>query len=183
MDEYLSVIKIFGCNYAPDGWATCEGQLVSIAANTALFSLLGTTFGGDGRTTFALPDFRGRVPIGEGQGPGLQSYRLGQRGGVETAVLTAGQMPAHTHIATAASQLFAEAAPGSSQNPQGRMLAGGTNFYAPEAPSENRQLSSQSVMTTVTNANTGGGQGIPLIQPYLCVTACICMQGVFPSRS
>lgn len=183
MDEYLSVIKMFGCNFAPRGWAFCQGQQMSIAQNSALFALLGTTFGGNGQTTFGLPDFRGRVPIGQGSGPGLSGYTPGQMGGAESVTLTTNQLPAHTHAASATSQLFAEAAPGSSQNPQGRMLAGGTNFYADEAPSQNRQLSSQSVVTTVTNAVAGGNQAFDIRQPYVCVNVCICIEGLFPSRS
>src|SRR5688572_18111229 len=97
MDEFIAIIKMFGGNFAPRGWALCNGQILSIAQNTALFSLLGTTFGGNGQTTFALPDLRGRVPIHPGQGPGLSNYSLGQQAGTETVTLTINNMPAHGH--------------------------------------------------------------------------------------
>src|SRR5262247_1539362 len=96
-EPFLGQIQPFGFNFAPTGWATCDGQILSIAQNTALFSLLGTTFGGNGQTTFGLPDLRGRVPIGQGQGPGLANYTLGQTGGQETVTLITSQMPQHTH--------------------------------------------------------------------------------------
>src|SRR3954454_18083876 len=97
-DQYIGEIRAFAFNFAPLGWAFCEGQLLPINQNQALFSLLGTTYGGDGRTTFALPDLRGRVPISSGQGPGLQNYDLGQTGGEETVTLTGNQVGAHSHL-------------------------------------------------------------------------------------
>src|SRR5271157_5430691 len=102
-NPFVAEIRIFCGNFAPTGWAFCNGQILPIAQNTALFSLLGTTYGGDGRTTFALPDLRGRVPISSGQGPGLASYALGQSGGAETATLGASQLPAHNHLVNAVS--------------------------------------------------------------------------------
>ncbi len=108
MEPFIGQIQLFGFGWAPQGWATCDGQLLSISSNTALFSLLGTTYGGDGRTTFALPDLRGRVPLHQGQGPGLSSYVLGEVLGQESVTLTTQQMPSHTHgiqgTATAASK-------------------------------------------------------------------------------
>ena len=100
MDPMLASIMIFAGNFAPRGWAFCDGQLLAISANSALFSLLGTTYGGDGRTTFGLPDLRGRAAIGPRHGPGLSNYALGQRGGVETVTLNITQIPSHTHLAT-----------------------------------------------------------------------------------
>src|ERR671926_36943 len=96
-DPFVAEIRIFPFNFAPKGWAWCNGQLLPISQNTALFSVLGTTFGGDGKSTFALPDLRGRVPISSGQGPGLEAYSLGQKGGTERVTLTSAQMPAHSH--------------------------------------------------------------------------------------
>src|SRR5687767_9318635 len=101
MEPFLGQIQAFGFNFAPRGWAQCQGQLLAINTNTALFSLLGTTYGGNGQTTFALPDFRGRTMVGQGQGPGLSAYTIGQVGGTESVTLTSNNLPAHTHIATA----------------------------------------------------------------------------------
>src|SRR5687767_4324920 len=97
MDEFIGIVKIFAGNFAPRGWMFCQGQLLSIAQNTALFSILGTTYGGNGQTTFALPDLRGRVPVGVGQGPGLPSMSLGEMSGATSATMTIQNMPAHTH--------------------------------------------------------------------------------------
>src|SRR5688500_15115467 len=119
MDEYLGVIKLFGFNWAPRGWMTCQGQSLSIAQNTALFSLLGTTFGGDGVTTFKLPDLQGRHPVGQGNGVNVSPYSLGQIGGAESTTLTQNQLPAHQHANTIAvtAILTAEAKSPDAQNP------------------------------------------------------------------
>ena len=182
MDEFLGCIKLFGFNFAPRGWLLCQGQLLSIAQNTALFSLLGTTYGGDGRTNFAVPDLQGRSAVGMGNPPGRSSYAQGQAGGNENTTLTVNNLPAHIHAATAVSQLYAEAQPGSSQNPQNRMLGGGQNLYADEAPSQNRPMSTQSIITTVTVAPAGSGQAVATMSPYLALNYSICTEGIFPSR-
>ena len=173
-DPFIGEIIMFGGNFAPRSWAFCDGQLLPISQNTALFSILGTIYGGDGRTTFGLPEMRGRVAIHPGIGPGLSSYRLGQRGGLETVTLTANQMPSHTHTAT----LNAEVTPPTQANPSGAMLAG-ASIYGPSAPSPNRALSADAVQVQ----NTGGSQAHTNIQPYLCVNYIIALQGVFPSRN
>jgi len=116
-EPFVGEIRMFGFNFAPQGWALCNGQLLPISQNTALFSLLGTTYGGDGRTTFALPDMRSRVPVCQGQGPGLSPYAEGQAGGAETVTLAATQMPGHTHPVKASSS------PAASGQPEGRALA------------------------------------------------------------
>jgi microcystin-dependent protein len=187
MDEFLATIKIFGFNFAPRGWAFCQGQVLSIASNTALFSLLGTTFGGNGQTTFGLPDLRGRVAVGQGQGPGLSNYVMGQMSGTETNTLTTGQMPIHTHTATATttSILSAEETAANAQNPAGKCLASGTNIYAVESPGTNRQMSPTAIAstTTVTIATAGGSQPVNNLQPYLALNYCICTEGIYPSRS
>ena len=126
MDEFLGTIKLFGFNFAPKGWMFCNGQILSISQNTALFSLLGTMYGGNGQTTFAVPDLRSRIAVGMGQGPGLSSYDQGQVGGVEAETLLVSQMPAHTHTATAV--LTAENSQATAQNPNGKYLASGTNI-------------------------------------------------------
>lgn len=116
-DPFIGEIRMFGFGFAPQGWALCNGQLLPIAQNAALFSLLGTTYGGDGQTTFALPDLRSRVPVGQGQGPGLSNYGQGQAGGAETVTLAAAQMPGHTH------PVEASTSPADSGQPAGRTLA------------------------------------------------------------
>lgn len=187
MDEFLGCIKLFGFNFAPRGWATCQGQLLSIAQNTALFSLLGTTYGGNGTTTFALPDLRGRVAVGMGQGPGLSSYTIGEIGGMENTTLTILQMPIHNHTATATTTaiLTAENAQATAQNPNGKCLASGTPIYAEADANQNRQMAPNCInaTTTVTIANAGGSQPVGIRQPYLALNYCIATEGIFPPRN
>lgn len=182
--------------------AFCNGQLLPIAQNTALFALLGTTFGGDGRTTFALPDLRGRVPISSGQGPGLQNYDLGQVGGSESATLTASelpihthQLPAHTHQAPAHThQVTALTDSASTGIPTANLPAStprGTTLYAP--PSTNtttmaaEMIQSGGALDTSAAAPlvqaAGGGQPFEIRDPYLTLNYCIALEGIFPSRS
>lgn len=174
MDPFLAEITLFAGNFAPRGWAFCSGQLLPISQNSALFSLLGTTYGGDGRTTFALPDLRGRVAIQEGNGPGLSSYNLGQRGGKETEQLTLANLPSHHHGVQ-----IPVAEEGDEASPVGNYLAGdpngATNYKA--APDSGEFLASSN------SANTGGSQSFDIRQPYLGLNYIIAMQGVFPSRN
>jgi microcystin-dependent protein len=161
-EPFISEIRIFGLNFAPRGWAMCNGQIMSIAQNTALFSLLGTTYGGNGQTTFALPNLQGRVPIHEGQGPGLSSYVLGEEGGQENVTLTQQQMPQHSHL------VQANGGAGTSTRPDGNVLAKtGANAYA-AAPDG-----------TAMNA----GEIAPIVQPFLVLNFCIALEGIFPSRN
>ena len=183
MEPFLGQIQAFGFNFAPRGWAMCQGQLLSIAQNTALFSLLGTQFGGNGQTTFGLPDLRGRCLVGMGQGPGLSPVDIGQVGGSESVTLTTAQMPQHTHTATATSTLSAEGVPGDSANPQGRMLGGIPNLYKTPDPAQNKALSDQALTTAVTNAPAGGSSPVDLRNPYLGINICIALEGIFPSRN
>ena len=180
---FLGQIQAFGFNFAPRGWAMCQGQLLSIAQNTALFSLLGTQFGGNGQTTFGLPDLQGRTMVGAGQGAGLSPVEIGQQGGSESVTLTAAQMPIHTHVATATSTLVAEGLPGDGANPQGKLMAGLPNMYKVPDPTANLPLSAEAVTTAVTNAPAGGSSPVALRNPYLGVNMCIALQGIFPSRS
>jgi microcystin-dependent protein len=188
---FIGMIVMFGFAFAPRGWAFCAGQIMSISQNTALFSLLGTTYGGNGSTTFGLPDLRGRTAVGMGQGPGLSHYNIGEQGGVESNTLTINSMPPHTHSAEATSNstsaMFAEGTAANAQNPAGKMLASGQNIYANEDEANNRQMSSQAVTTTTTTNVTigpaGGGQPVNNIQPYLAVNYCIALEGIFPSRN
>ncbi len=204
-DSYIAAMCAFGGNFAIRGWAKTEGQLIPISQNTALFSLLGTTYGGDGRTTFGLPDLRGRAAIGAGSGPGLQSIRLGQRGGAESHTLTAQQMPQHNHTAsisiensvdTSASvaTLRALASRSSTNSPTGAVLANSPNrenIYNTGAPNVDMSTSAieLSIDATVTSEATitinqaGSSQSFSIRNPYLGVTWLISLQGIFPSRS
>ncbi len=173
-EPYLGQVYLVGYPFAQRGFALCEGQLMAISQNSALFSLLGTLYGGDGRTTFALPNLAGRVPIGQGSGPGLSTYQMGQTGGTESTTMTVQNMPAHTHGAT----LHAESAAAAGTDPTGQLLAQG-QFYAAPGRSANVALSQESI----TVANTGGGLPVANMQPFLVMNYEIALQGIFPSRS
>jgi microcystin-dependent protein len=169
-DQYLGEIRMFGGNFAPYGWALCNGQLLAISQNTALFSLIGTYYGGDGVTTFALPNLQSRVPLHQGQGTGLSPYVIGQNGGTENLTLTSQQMPQHNHNV----QVFN--APGNSNR------AGGS--YLADASSGNVYQSAQnSTLNTAAVTFTGNNQPHNNIQPYLCITFIIALQGIYPSRN
>lgn len=175
-EPFIAQITMFGGNFAPRSWAFCDGQLLAISQNTALFSLVGTTYGGDGRTTFGLPDLRGRFPMHAGNGPGLSQRRLGQKGGVENVTLTANQLAAHSHTATLkAASTVADAA-----SPAGNYLAqsndGENNF---SSSSSDSSLAAGSVTTDLT----GGGQSHTNMPPFLAINFIIALQGIFPSRS
>ena len=170
-EPFLGMIAIYGFNFAPRGWAMCNGQILPIAQNTALFSLLGTTYGGNGQTTFALPNLQSRVPIHFGQGPGLSSYDLGQAAGTETDTLTINQMPSHNHLVNANGN------DADSGKVSGRVLANSsaTNYLA--APDGATTMNQQTI------ALTGGNQPFPILQPYLALNFCIALEGIFPSRN
>ena len=170
----LGEIMPVGFNFAPRGWAFCFGQLLPISSNSALFSLLGTNFGGDGRTTFGLPDLRGRVMRGMGSGPGLQTVGLGEQGGAEHITQTIAQMPSHSHTVT----LFGEDAAASAGNPLNNMLASHL-AYAPPNASTNKAMSAQSIVCSPV----GGGQSMDIRNPYLGINICIAIVGIYPSRS
>jgi microcystin-dependent protein len=193
---FLGQIIQGGWNFAPRGFSTCSGQLLAIQSNTALFSLLGTTYGGNGVTTFALPDLRGRGMIGPGQGPGLSNYDLGQVGGTETTTLTSGQMPAHTHTATfnGSTSTFSGAAVDATMKAPfaGSVLARSVDtavptntprIYAPSGTATTAALGGLNVAGTVTVNPAGSNQPLPILSPYLAVTIVIALQGIFPSRN
>lgn len=170
MDQFLGQGTIFGGNFAVRQWAFCDGQLLSIAANTALFSLLGTIYGGDGRTTFALPDLRGRFNIQWGNGPGLTPRQIGGKGGVETVTLTVAEIPSHNHVVY---PRYANT--GNTSTPANAFPAPATGpSYGPVA---NGNMGAADV------GNTGGGLAHENMQPFLCVTHLIALQGIFPSRN
>jgi microcystin-dependent protein len=170
-DPFIGEIRMFGFTFCPRGWATCDGQLLSIAQNNALFALLGTIYGGDGRTTFGLPDLRGRVPIHVGQGPGLTNRRLGEKGGAEAVTLSIEEMPEHRH------QAMASTAKGTSQSPRGRVCAKekGTKIYKSGPP--NRQMDPSTIETE------GAGMAHENMPPFNTLTFCIAIQGIFPPRN
>jgi microcystin-dependent protein len=194
---YIGQIIQGGWSFAPRDTAFCNGQLISIAQNTALFALLGTTFGGNGQTTFALPDLRGRTMIHWGNGPGLSQVQLGEAAGQEQITLLSSQMPQHTHTATftSTSTLGAVAATKASlQAPSnGAVLArtkdGATPgpslplIYLPAGTATDVTLGGLNVAGTITNAIAGGSQPVGIRNPYVGITHAICMFGIFPSRS
>jgi microcystin-dependent protein len=172
-DPFVAEIRIFGFNFAPRGWAFCNGQLLPLSQNTALFSLLGTTYGGDGKSTFALPDLQTRVPMHPGQGPGLSLYDLGETGGTAAVTLVPSEMPAHTHtMSVQTATLGATAAPAG--NTLGRPASG--KLYVTAA---NPALVT---MSPSMLAPAGGSQPHNNLQPYLTFNFCIALQGVFPPR-
>jgi microcystin-dependent protein len=174
-NPFLGEIRLFSGNFAPVGWAMCDGSLLAISQNTALFSILGTTYGGNGTTNFALPDLRGRVPMGAGQGSGLTLRNLGEAGGVEQVTLTTAQMPAHTHAVS----LAADSTVGSIDHPQGGFPA--RNGAA--VPSYSTASNAKLAAGVATAASTGGNQPVPTVQPYACINYIIALQGIFPSRN
>jgi len=173
-EPYIGQMIMFGGNFGISGWATCDGQLLSISQNTALFSILGTTYGGDGRTTFGLPDLRGRVPIHPGTGPGLTKRRLGEKSGAENVTLVESQLPPHSHSAS----LRSTANEGDSSDPSGKYPA------RSEEPvrSYHSQATSSMASDGVVVGNTGGGASHNNMQPFLGVNFLIALVGVFPKN-
>ncbi|HKZ83160.1 MAG TPA: tail fiber protein [Anaerolineae bacterium] len=161
-EPFLSEIRIMSFNYAPQGWALCNGQLLPINQNQALFSLLGTTYGGDGRVNFALPDLRARTPIHVGSG-----HTLGERGGEQAHTLSIAELPTHTHSAQASSNV------GDAVNPTNAVLASASNVY--------RTADNLTPLNPASVTNTGGSQAHLNMQPFLTLNFCIALQGIFPS--
>jgi len=183
MDQYLAFIMLFGGNFNPRGFALCSGQLLALSQNTALFSLLGTFYGGNGTSNFALPDLRGRTPIGQGQGAGGASfYSIGEQTGTETVSLLTSNLPMHNHLVSAVTLAGDQTAPSNCVLAEGPKSGSGptaksSNFYNTSAP--NTPLNAQSL-----SVNTGGaGIPMPVMQPYLTVTALIATSGIFPARN
>lgn len=175
-NPFVAEIRIFAGNFAPSGWALCNGQILPISQNTALFSLLGTTYGGDGKSNFALPNLQGSAPIGFGQGPGLTLRDLGETGGEPTITLLQTEMPAHTHTARAST---AGGADTPNNNYWGESKLGKTplNVYAPSNPANNVSMSPFAITTVGDNLPHNN------LPPYLGLTFIIALQGVFPPRS
>lgn len=171
-DPFVAEIRIFAGNFAPRGWAFCDGQLLPVAQNTALFSLIGTTYGGDGRSTTALPDLQGRAAMHAGRGPGLTDRRLGERGGAEAVTLSEQQIPSHRHDWNVSARTANENDPDGSNQLAG---SSGANLYG--APQSMVDLSEQAVGTS------GGSQAHNNMQPSLAMNFIIALDGLYPSRS
>ena len=172
-EPFIGEIRRFAGNFAPRGWALCDGQLLPIAQNTALFSLLGTTYGGDGRTSFGLPDLRGRVPVHPGNGPGLSPYKLGQKGGAEKVTLQTTQIPSHNHAVECVSAEGNVGVP--ADHLPGSETAGTVDFWS--------NANADGTMKASMIKDNSGGQGHANVQPYLAVNYIIALQGLFPSRN
>ncbi|MDR3406768.1 MAG: tail fiber protein [Chthoniobacter sp.] len=174
MDPFVAEIRIFPFNFAPVGWAFCDGQILPLSQNTALFSLLGTTYGGDGKSNFALPDMQGNAPMHPGQGPGLSLHDLGETGGSDTVLLLDSEMPSHTHTVQARGTPPPAASPAPS-SAEGFGRSNGGSAYVPAAH--------MGAMNSNTIAPAGGNQPHNNLMPYLTLNFCIALQGVYPPRT
>lgn len=180
MDGTLATVTLFAGNFVPRNWASCSGQLIAIRQNTALFSLLGVTYGGDGKVTFGLPDLRGRAAIGQGQGPGLNIYELGEMTGTETNTLTLGQLPAHNHAGTATIAQPISLNGNDSESPQDAFPAATSVTIYTSVAASGQQSGAAAV--TATAGPSGGNSPMNNMQPTLGLNYIICMYGVFPAR-
>lgn len=182
VQPYLANVTIFAGVFAPRGWAFCSGQLLAISSNDALFALIGTTYGGDGVTTFALPDLRGRMAIHTGQATGLSPYILGQRAGTEQVTVLSNQLPAHTHtLVSVAGNPGANSSNGTVADPTNAVPAqlAGVNEYSASASG----ISMGNSPCTTNTIPVGGSQPTPIMQPFLAMNYIICTEGIFPSRN
>ena len=187
-EPFVGEIRAFGFNFAPVGWAMCQGQLMQISQYSTLFALIGTTYGGDGRTTFGLPDLRGRAAIGQGMGPGLSPYHMGDRGGAEIVTLNTNQMPQHSHQMTDKSTqaaLTCTAQEANATTPVNNSIAANVrgetlNRFSDQNPSET--MKPGSIALSGNTEPTGGNQPHENRAPYLVINYCIAFQGIWPSR-
>jgi microcystin-dependent protein len=178
MEGTLAVVTCFAPDFIPRNWMSCNGQILAISANAALFSLLGTTYGGNGTTTFALPDLRGRTPVSQGQSPGLSFYNLGQKSGTESATLTINNLPPHVHNGAAVFHLNANSNDGG--------VARAVNTFPAKLPGSYAVTANASMKTpayTGTIGATGTGAPVGIRTPFLAVNYIICLAGIFPSRN
>jgi len=184
MDPFIGEIRAFGFNFAPQGWALCQGQSLNITQYQVLYSLLGTMYGGDGRTYFNLPDLRGRMPMSMGQGPGLTPRGQGQTVGQESVTIGVAQLPTHNHPATVTStatlQAYKDVA--DQGDPTGNMLGGGTIYQDNGRSKVKMNTASVSVDTTVEIQNSGAQQPFNVVSPALVLNFCIALQGIYPAR-
>ncbi len=169
-EPFVGEIRMFAGNFAPRGWAFCDGQLLAVSQNDALFSLFGTIYGGDGRTTFGLPDLRGRVPVHAGQGPGLSERRLGSKGGAENVTVTVNQLASHTHLVKGTNE------PADATVPSSRLPAGSStvSLYASTAPTVDFNAAAVPAV--------GGSQSHDNLMPFLCINFIVALIGIYPSR-
>lgn len=172
MEGTMAQIKMFGADFAPKSWAFCQGQILQINTNTALFSLLGTTFGGNGIQNFALPDFRGRIPVGTGSAPGLSSYILGETTGTETSPLLIANMPLHNHTITL-----------NSSGNAATLTTPAGNYMAVTEENPGYHPTANAAMASPAIGNTGNNLPIPILPPVLGINFIICLYGIFPSRN
>ena len=178
MEGTIAEIRMFAGNFAPRNWAFCSGQILSIAQNTALFSLLGTTYGGNGQTTFALPDMRSRIPVGTGQGPGLSNYQLGQMAGAESTTLQASNLPSHSHGISGTAKM-------PTTNVTADALTPTNNYFANDGSTKFNTSGSGTMKPANVSLSLGSNGGTPVnnLMPYLGIGYIICMFGIFPSRN
>jgi microcystin-dependent protein len=179
MEGMIGEVRLFAGNFAPKNWSFCNGATIAIASNTALFSILGTTYGGNGTTTFQLPNLQSRVCVGVGSGPGLSNYSLGQVGGSETVTLTTQEMPAHTHAANGSYAPFVQGGSGDESNPTAGYVAitPGSDIFA-----GNSNITMGPINVSATLTPNGGNQPHENQQPYLGMNYVLCMYGIYPSR-
>ncbi len=180
-EPFIGEVKIFGFNFAPRGYMTCQGQILSIAQNTALFSLLGTTYGGNGQTTFGLPDLQGRAVVGQGQGPGLSAYSMGQEAGSENVTITTAQMPMHVHSAVGITVRIPVNTGNEDSGAAGNYIGNspsGDGF----GPTASPTASLGAPVVGGTTSVAGGSQPLGILNPYLCMNYSIAIEGIFPSR-
>lgn len=179
MDGTIGEIRLIATTFAPRNWSYCDGSTIQIRSNTALFSILGTTYGGNGQTTFMLPDLKGRVVLGAGQGTGLSFYDLGQQSGTNSVTLTAAQLPPHTHSSSATILVPAYSDEGDANTPSGNVLASKSAMFSTEVVDTNLKAVPYVPVVSIT----GGSQPLPLSQPAIGMNYIICMYGTFPQRS
>ena len=177
MEAFIGTIILFAGNYAPNGWAFCDGQLLNVNQQEALFAVIGSTYGGDGKTTFALPDLRGRLPMGMGQGPGLTSRPMGEQAGVESVALLLSQVPAHSHPLNASSQSA------DLNDPTGAVLAQTVDALLAAGPPLYTKNSPNATMAATSIAPAGGSQPHENMPPYLSLNYVICLDGIYPSHA
>jgi microcystin-dependent protein len=181
MEGVIGYTTMFAGNFAPKAWALCAGQVINIASNTALFSILGTTYGGNGTTTFGLPDLRGRTIVGQGTGPGLSNYTLGQLGGTETGTLSMATMPAHVHPVAVVAMNPATEEIGNLSTAAGNVYARELAGVAPYAGGANVNMGP--ISATIQMSPVGASQSFSILRPILGLNYIICTQGVYPARN
>jgi len=179
MEGYIGEVRLFAGNFAPRSWAYCDGSSMSISEYSALYAIIGDTFGGNGVTSFNLPDLRSRVAVGAGTGPGLTPIALGQAAGSETTTMSVNQMPAHNHFASAVVSMPAYNSPDTQGTPTNNYLAGLAGAYSAEVPDSHLAP----IAAPVALSNTGAGIPFPVMQPITALNYIICLEGIFPSRN